>query len=306
VDSNSPAFWRNGRFIWFHSTGVPLRSLGSNQFINQRTTWVSPTTYEHYPMWIEATWYDEKRDELYAWYHYEDHSYCPDLAIPTIGALKSYDGGRTFEDLGIVLSSGRPEDCSMKNGFFAGGHGDFSVIRNRRGNFFFFLFDNYAGPPESQGVAVARMAFADRRDPVGKVWKHHRGAWREPGVGGEVTPVFPVTTGWQAENTDAFWGPSVHWNTHLEKFVILMTRACCTTRWPSAGIYIAYAEALGAPVTYSRPELLIADPGYQPAWYPQVMGLGPGETDTLAGKVTRLWIKGISMWELVFRKDGED
>ena len=306
VDSNSPAFWRNGRLIWFHSTGVPLRSVGTNQFLNQFTMWVSPTTYEHYPMWIEATWYDEERDELYAWYHYEDHSHCPDLAIPSIGALKSYDGGRTFEDLGIVLAAGPEADCSMRNGFFAGGHGDFSVIRNRRGNFFYFLFDNYAGPPASQGVSIARMAFEDRDDPVGKVWKYHRGTYRQPGLGGDVTPVFPVKIGWEAENTDALWGPSVHWNEHLEKFVILMTRTCCTSRWPSAGIYIAYTDAIGLPNDYQQPQLLIEDTGYRPAWYPQVMGLEEGGTDTIAGRIARLWIKGISMWEIVFHREGED
>lgn len=306
VDSNSPAFWRNGRLIWFHSTGVPLRSVGTNQFLNLFTGWVAPDTYEHYPMWIEATWYDKERDELYAWYHYEDHSQCSELAIPSIGALKSEDGGRTFVDLGIVLAAGQEADCSMQNGFFAGGHGDFSVILNRRGNFFYFLFDNYAGPPETQGIALARMAFADRDHPVGKVWKYHNGRWREPGLGGNVTPVFPVKVGWQAENTDALWGPSVHWNEYLEKYVILMTRSCCSARWPSAGIYISYTDAIGIPSDYEPPQLLLEDTGYRPAWYPQVMGLEENGTDTLAGKIARLWIKGISMWEIVFHRDGDD
>lgn len=305
ADSNSPAFWYFGRMILFNSANIPLRSRGTSQFENQTTAWVSLSTYEHYPMWVEATWYDQERDELFAWYHYEDHSYCPDLAIPKIGALFSRDGGRSFEDLGIVLESGDPADCSMKNGFFAGGHGDFSVIPNRGGDHFYFLFDNYGGPENTQGVALARMSFEDRYAPAGKVWKYHNGGWEEAGLGGAVTPVFPVKRGWQHANTDALWGPSVHWNSHLERYVILMTRACCEPRWPGAGIYIAFTDFIGIPERYQQPRVLIDDPGYRPAWYPQVLGLDPDNTDTVAGKVARLWIKGISMWELVFERDDE-
>ncbi len=305
VDSNSPAFWRDGRLVWFHSTGTPLRSRGTSQFINQTTTWISVDTLAHMPMWIEATWYDKDADLLYAWYHHETHGLCPGLAVPSIGALVSDNGGRHFRDLGIVLSSKEAPDCTMKNGFFAGGHGDFSVIPNRNGDYFYFLFDSYGGPVQSQGVALARMAFADRDDPAGKVWKYHDGDWLEPGLGGAVTPVIRTKVGWEASNTDSFWGPSVHWNSHLEKYVILMTRTCCEPGWPGAGTYIAFTDFIGVPEYYGEPKLLLRETGFNPAWYPQVMGIHEGETDTVAGKVARLWIKGISMWELVFRRADE-
>jgi hypothetical protein len=70
---------------------------------------------------------------IYGWYHNEPGGICSGgkLTAPRIGAVVSYDGGDTFFDLGLVLSSGDPPDCNAKNGFFAGGHGDFSVILDR-------------------------------------------------------------------------------------------------------------------------------------------------------------------------------
>jgi hypothetical protein len=84
------------------------------------------------PMWIEAAFLDDDQ-RLWAWYHHEPGGLCAgsSLTAPKIGALVSEDGGRTFRDLGIVLEDGHPIRCDSKNGFFAGGHGDFSVIRNR-------------------------------------------------------------------------------------------------------------------------------------------------------------------------------
>jgi hypothetical protein len=67
-----------------------------------------------------------------------------------------------------------------------------------------------------QGIAVARMTLADRFTPAGSVWKYHDGNWTEPGLRGLVTPILPTTTAWQRANTDSFWGPSIHWNRHLE------------------------------------------------------------------------------------------
>lgn len=101
-----------------------------------------------------------------------------------------------------MLATGDPLNCSAANGFFAGGHGDFSVILDRDRRYFYFLFDNYSGPPEHQGVAMARMPFENRADPVGFVSKYYVGAWTEPGIGGLVTPIFPVSVSWERSNTE--------------------------------------------------------------------------------------------------------
>ncbi len=259
----------------------------------------------HFPMWIEAIWEDED-GTVYAWYHHEPGICGGKLTAPAIGALVSDDGGFTFRDLGIVLSSGYEPNCSNPNGFFAGGHGDFSVIPDREHGYFYFLFTNYGGPAESHGVAVARMEFDRRADPVGAVFKLRDGSWSEPGVGGEVTPVLRATVGWDQPNTDSFWGPAVHWNTFLEKYVILLNRSCCEPGWPQEGIYILFAPDLADPGSWTKPEQLLDNSDFPiyPGYYPQAVGMEHGESDTLAGEFPRLYVQGISAWVLVFSPDG--
>ena len=252
-----------------------------------------------WPTWIESTWV-ESDNVVLAWYHQEHFGVCPgtNLSIPLIGAAISYDGGNTFFDQGTVLSSPDPVNCSSRNGYFAGGHGDFSVILDRNRKYFYFLFSNYAGPVESQGVAIARLAFANRYYPAGNVMKYYAGYWTEPGVRGRVTPIFPAKVSWQQENTNSLWGPSVHWNTYLESYVVLLNRSCCTSGWPQNGIYISFGAKLSDPASWTTPKKILQGGG----WYPQVIGLGPNGTDSRAGRVARFYMYGHSDHEIVFDK----
>src|SRR5574340_986078 len=171
VDGNSPGFWFDGLLTVFTSTGFPLAMSGSSLFGLMGDVPPAVDPPDHYPLWIEAAWPDAD-GTVYAWYHHEPGGVCAgkSLTAPRIGALVSKDGGRTFRDLGIVLSSGDAPNCGAQNGFFAGGHGDFSVILDQSGQYFYFLFTNYSGAVGSQGVATARMAFDDRSEErrVGK------------------------------------------------------------------------------------------------------------------------------------------
>ena len=223
------------------------------------------------------------------------------LTAPRIGAVRSRDNGATWEELGLVLTA-PPEtlDCAAENGYFAGGHGDFSVMRDRSGAWLYFFVGNYAGDAPMQGVAVARMRWADRAMPVGRVFKRYAGQWNEPGIGGRTTPIFAVRTPWQRRDTDAFWGPAIHWNTHLERYVMLLNRSCCGPEWPQEGIYISFASDLEAPDAWSPPRLLHKGGD----WYPQVLGLDAAkrETDKLAGGVARFYMHGRSVHEIVFAR----
>jgi hypothetical protein len=238
------------------------------------------------------------------WYHTEPIGLIErsGLTAPQIGAVVSLDGGRTLIDLGIVLESGDPLDPSSQNGYFVGGHGDCSVVLNRDRRFFYFFFDNYGGPESSQGVCLARMAFDDRFAPNGKVFKFHNGSWSEAGKGGAVTPLFPVARTWQSKSPDALWGPSVHWNTYLQCFVMLMSHAQGEPGWAQAGVFVSFCTDLSRPETWTVP-VKILDKAEFPAWYffyPQVMGLEAGGTDTEAGRTARLYVGGISRWEIAF------
>lgn len=302
VDSNSPAFWVNGELHVINSTGFgPRLSRGQNQFRLQPgeySTIVRPQ--KDWPTWIEAIWVDPSGTIL-AWYHQEHEYICGGKqrpAMPRIGAAFSYDGGATFWDQGIVLSSGDPVDCSSQNGYFSGGHGDFSVVLDREQNYFYFLFTNYGGPLETQGVVMARMAFEDRFAPGGNVWKYHQKSWTQRGVGGRTTPIFPAAVSWQAAETDSHWGPSVHWNKYLETFVVLMNRSCCETGFPQEGIYVSFNSDLANPEGWQPPKKIL-DGVF---WYPQVLGFGRDDTDSNAGRRARLYVFGESRWELVFSK----
>jgi hypothetical protein len=244
---------------------------------------------------------------LFAWYHHEPSGLCGDssrLTAPEIGAAISFDGGKTLEDLGIVLKTGEYLNCDARNGYFVGGHGDFSVVPDRDRNYFYFVFSNYGGPIEEQGVVVARMAYEDRFGPAGAVWKYKDGDWNEPGLGGRMTAIYPATKAWEFEDADSFWGPAVHWNTYLEKYVVLLNHACCEEGWLQEGIYLTYVTDLGDPAGWGKPTKLLdaENIGFRAGFYPQVIGLEEGETDSVSGWYARLYIQGISKWEIMFSR----
>jgi len=306
IDGNTAAMWANGELHIFHSTGVPTRSKGSDQFHLGNTESVNFDSDAHKPVWFEAVWRDTD-GTLFLWYHNEPGGVCDgnDLTLPRIGAAISHDNGKTVQDLGIVLESGDPANCDAKNGFFAGGHGDFSVIPDRDHNYFYFLFTNYGGELDEQGVVTARMSFSDRFQPGSAVRKYYNGAWEEPGRGGHMTPIFPASAAWSEENTDSHWGPSIHWNTFLEKYVILMNHACCKPGWPQVGIYASFNADLARPQDWVFPWRILenSEIEHQPGYYPQVLGLEPGGTDTLAGQFARLYVHGESDFEIVFYRE---
>lgn len=303
IDSNSAVFWYYGQLRIFSSAGNPMISYTDPQTNVLLTRAVMIDRNDHFPMWIESVWLDTD-GALYAWYHHEKLDVCPDssLTVPEIGALVSYDGGESFRDLGIVLNSREPADCTAKNGYFASGHGDFSVILDRGQQYFYFLFSAYGGDVSTQGIAIARMPFERRANPVGTVTKYFSGEWGEPGLGGQLTPILPAAAAWQREDSDSFWGPSVHWNTHIERYVVLLNRACCHPGWPQEGVYLTMNADLSDPAGWREPIRLVEGGD----WYPWVMGMNPGETSSEAGQLVRLFFRHNSEWELVFHREGEE
>ena len=302
-DSNSPAFWWNGSFRLLQSTGLPVLSVGSSQFDLSGTQRVWMSSLNDMPVWIESVWVDED-GTVFGWYHNEELVCGSTLSKPRIGAVISRDGGGSFVDLGIVLDGADPLDCSASNGYFAAGHGDFTVLLDSNRQHFYFYFGNYGGDESSQGIAVGRLAFEDRFSPSGRARKYYNGSWNQPGLGGHVTPMLPATVSWNRENTDAFWGPSLHWNYHLGQYVMLLTRSCCEPGWPTEGTYISFNPDLSDVNGWSTPQKILDAP--EAWWYPQVIGLDAGASDREAGQAARLYISGTSNWELIFSATGED
>lgn len=324
IDCNSPAHWDGQTFYLFNSYGQPWRIVTSD------LSHLTPTAATRLPgdiggrkledlyIWLESTWKDSD-GTLYGWYHYEPDDVCaPKSHLPTspkIGALRSKDNGANWEHLGIVIEAPPDSDnCSTSSRWDAGGHGDFSVIADGKREFLYFLFSSYVKEFAEQGVGIARMRYADRDNPAGKVHKWHKGAWTELGLGGRLTPVFSAKIDWHGGNADLFWGPSVHWNTHLNTYVVLLNHAV-NSAMKGDGTYVTFNDDIGNPTSWTEPRQILtpadiesATKGGDPTnaknygWYPQVIGVGKGETDKLAGQVARLFIAGMSRRELVFSK----
>ncbi len=308
TDCNSPCWWSNGMMVMLNSTGHPWRSTGPDVARLEPGEPVAFNNKIDGGRWIESV-HQEADGTLYGWYHNEPARLIPEeaqkgrpnrLTAPYIGAAVSRDDGLTWTDLGLVIAGG-PGTLNLKtvNYYFAGGNGDFSVILDRSGAYFYFLLGTYYKDVAQQGVALARMASADLADPIGKVWKWRSGAWQSPGLGGEVTPILPAASDWNGPAPDVFWGPSVHWNTAIQQYVILLNRAV-GPRWEREGIYACLTPDIGDPNSWTKPLRLLDAPG----WYPQVIGLDASrqETDREAGALCRLFVHGRSGQVIRFQK----
>ena len=313
IDCNSPLHWdMQGNLYVFASALFPYRSMGPDlAMLNSsplRSQRVKLTANARAPLtghiWLEAT-YRDANGSLYGWYHNERGAGCTNtfLTKPYIGAMVSRDEGQTWQDLGIVVQASEAmTNCDTGNFFFAGGEGDFSVILDQAKQYFYFFFDSYHKALDEQGVCVARLAYADRNDPVGKVWKWYNGQWREPGLNGHTSPLLPVLTDWHRGDANALWGPSVHYNSYLDSFV-MVTNHAINGKWDQEGVYISYNKYASNPFGWSTPMRLPIDPRGRA--YPQVVGLQKGETDKLVSQVGKLFLQGESNYELVFMRPGE-
>ena len=124
------------------------------------------------------------------------------------------------------------------------------------------------------------------------------GTW-EYGAG---TPLVAVRDPWHDgdSDADAYWGPSVHWNTYLEQYVMLVNRAR-NESFDNEGIYVAFSPALDDPGAWTSPRKLMSGGG----WYPQVAGIEAGTgTDKVAGQRARFFLTGKSEQMIEFERGG--
>ncbi len=301
-DCNSPCFWHEGQLHLFTSNQKPSRSVGPDL---ERLGAPVPSVFDDGAgklRWIEAVHLRED-GVLFGLYHREEYlGECPDrpyFTVPDIGVARSRDLGRTWTDLGIVLQDhGVQRSGDTPNKFFAGGVGDPSWAIDRVGGHAYLFFSSYTDPLSNQGVQVARLALGDLDAPVGKVWRWTGSGWDAPGLGGKGKPAVPARVAWSDPKADAFWGPSVHWNTYLGQYVGLVNRASDAS-WTQEGVYVFFAKDLSRPETFTPPRKL-HEGG---PWYCQVIGdAGMRGTDTLAGQSARFFMKGKSRHRVVFER----
>ncbi|MBI4062988.1 MAG: hypothetical protein HY401_01655 [Elusimicrobia bacterium] len=298
TDSNSPAVWFEGMLYLFNSSGHPRRSIGYSLGTTGNPQAVTFNNELSGRRWLEAVIADDD-GTFYGFYHYEPSVVCEglDKTAPQIGAARSSDGGYSWIDLGIIIKNNDNRiRCDGANKYFVGGTGDFSVALDQDKFYLYLYFTSYDGDLPEQGVAAARMLWSDRDQPVGNVFRYHERLWIEPGINGRHTPIFPAAQSWFEENVDSFWGPSIHWNTELERYVMLLNRTN-NKNFLSEGMYISFAGSPENADGWSGPQKILNTS----SWYPQVMGLEQGEgTDKQAGKKARFFVHGTSEYEIYF------
>ena len=316
VDSNSPAVWqrvggRNLLFIMTSMAGQPWRSWGAGLTGLGTPRQVALGDWPEGGIWMEAV----VRDDSGAWYGYY-HNEVPaamcrapgEKVVPRIGSARSVDQGATWQPLGLILEAPpRTYNCATDNKYFVGGVGDFSVQLDPQSRDLYFFYSLYMRSLGQQGVGVARLAWADRDDPGGKITIWRNGVWLPATGAGSITnprwiypagsPIFPAAKSWHDDNeVDAFWGPSVHWNSYLSKYVMLLNRAK-DVDFNQEGIYVSFASGIENPAEWSAPAKILNGG----RWYPQVMGIETGTgTDKTAGQVARFYMAGKSQHVIRF------
>lgn len=328
VDSNSPVMWdlENGQrqmIVLTSHSGVPSRSIGNELGRLSGTAQVALNPHPGYGVWFEAVVSDDV-STWYGFYHNEwPATRCgrEDRAVPRIGAAKSTDNGMTWTDLGPVIQAYQSSTaCESTNRYVIGGVGDVSVMLDAAKQYLYFFYSQYHRDPRSQGVATARLQWADRDRPGGKIELWRGGVW-EPQAGRRTfvpnlpgaerrlrlewvypaaSPLVAPTLAWHDgdDKVDAFWGPSVHWNSAIEQYVMLLNRAK-DEKYSQEGIYVSYAPRLDNPSLWTAPQKILNGG----RWYPQVVGssIGTG-TDKLAAAASRFFMSGKSEWVINFTR----
>ena len=322
VDSNSPAVW--GRVdgvetlqVLTSIAGQPSVASGPRLTRMGSATPVSFVTHPGDGVWMESVVADEG-GTWYGYYHNEvPAALCGrlDRVLPRIGAARSRDNGETWEDLGIILEAPPGwHECDTGNQYFVGGVGDVSVLLDHESKDLYLYFSQYSKFPAAQGVALARLSWANRDAPVGRVAVFNDGVWlaanalvSEDGEGRtQVDWQYPYGTSLQPTahpwhdadpGTDAFWGASVHWNASLQLYVMLLHRAK-DEQFTQEGVYVSFARRLDSPAAWTLP-IKIVEGG---SWYPQVMGLELGSgSDKQPGGRARFFMGGRSSSFIDFR-----
>jgi hypothetical protein len=324
VDSNSPVMWdledgRRTMFVMTSSDGVPRIASGPSVDRMSVASDVAMTPHPGYGVWMEAVVFDDV-ETWYGFYHNEWPALrCgrEDRMVSRIGAARSTDRGRTWQDLGAVIQSPQSATaCWSTNRYIIGGVGDLSVMLDEDKKYLYIFYSQYQIQPQTQGVAVARMQWADRDRPAGRLELWREGIW-EPDAGRRefqqtipgsmrrrlewiypaATPLVAPSHAWHDgdDRVDAFWGPSVHWNTALEQYVMLLNRSKDES-YGQEGIYVSYAPRLDNPALWTPP-VKVLNGG---RWYPQVVGSGSGGTDKQAGASARFFMSGRSDWVINF------
>ncbi len=299
----------------------------------------------HGAVWFETVYQDAKDKTgktLYALYHnenypatfpfnkqtgkgYIDQNWPQGLtgektpaAVCRIGIMKSTNGGRNWENKGIVLEDNQPRMILKPHNTsvtFAGGVGDPSAIADN--DYLYIFYGEYGYPGKYEGktynkdkeysgqcISMARVKLTDLDHPSGLAKRWGGNDFNVPydGVGEPIKSMqIPVEEGGgptSQPESKYYWGPSVSWNTYLKSWVMLMAKSEGPS-WKGTSIYISFNANPSldkkAGQEWSKPQLLVNKPNHT-IWYPSLQPFG--ERNILAkntclrlGETARLFYK---------------
>ena len=210
--------------------------------------------------WLEAT-YKASDGRLYGWYHEEPVDVCSNRTtcrrrptVPRIGAMSSDDegsagaiSGPSWRPRAGLAGARRPTTSSPP--------ASRRFLRDSRPegrSTCYFVFSSYGPAPDQQGIGLARISRGDSTRRWGSLAL--RGAMRAggAGTGGRGAMLIPAMTRLASGPTQRVWGPTVHWNTYLNRYVFLLNRAS-NARWSQVGAYAAFAGNLDEPLPGPSP-----------------------------------------------------
>jgi hypothetical protein len=313
----------------------------------------------HGAVWFETV-YQDKNDSsgrtLYALYHnenypetlpydsttgegYIDKNWPQGLRGPSsaaavcrIGIMKSVDGGKSWENKGILLEDLQPRMVLKPHNTsltFAGGVGDPSAVAN--GDHLYVFYGEYGYPGRydeatydsslewsGQCISIARIPLADLDNPTGKAKR-----WDGKGFNAEYNSVGKPVKSLQIPESDGggaasvankkfHWGPSVSWNTHLNCWVMLMGLVEGQS-WKGSNLYISFNTNPDLTIgdqsqQWTEPQLLVSRPGHT-LWYPSLQPMNTEEdvknryTCLKLGKKARLFFKDMEGDKHVYISD---
>ena len=256
-------------YIMFWAEFESHRSVGTTQFVDgqyalQPSTAVFGSrgnfdTYDNGGSWLMSVLRKPNSNDLIGFYHAEDHWYphtTNDIAWKSIGVTYSNDNGITWETGKQIITSYNSKPATPT----WGGTGDCCVVWDHINSRWLCYY-------QEQTISMA-ISY----DPVGATgtWKKYNpSGFTEDGLGGWQSPL-PGLSSVPGGN------PSVHWNTYLNKWVMVWHG------WSPANIYISVSTN---GINWDTPKMIIVSEQGGRAWYPTIIGV----TDVEAGQVAKIY-----------------
>lgn len=248
---------QGSKMIWagstsYASTGPDLMQMeGAHPVLSPG----APGSFDNGGAWLYNVFPSMGPDWL-GFYHAEDHEFSADpsstfVAWKSIALVNSQDGGRTWIKGQQIITSSKTKPDKPK----WGGNGDFCVVRDEKKQRWVCFYQDHF------------LSMSSSTDPLARsgTWKKwYKGSFSEPGLGGRNAPIAGLAS-------HPGGNPSVHWNTFLQKWVMVWHT------WSGSGLFISTSDDLE---TWAAPQLLLASEKGEKLWYPTILA----DTDLQAGR----------------------